>query len=338
MSDHAAQSIPEETPIGWKPVMRDTLLGEQWPPPWDGKGSEPGWWALHPWYGECDAMGTDGNCGECEYTIGAFAMVARTHPDLIDPSPEPAATEGDKKTPRCSFCGRSKPFVRAMVTGAGVHICNECVEKCVGFMATEGDEEPGWCYVECECGKSVRIEGSITATDAEANVERVDEGDEELLQSIREDYAKLVESDWFKRMYVGKSLGEIIGTEDCEKVSLRPEGDEERSAEEWFVRDRALFLGEKEVALLHPKTNQRVLLTLLRSHPPDSPSVEALRELDAAMGLHEGIEIVYVVDRFEADFTKHDGATSTAHAQGATIFEALTALCATLQPSEENDD
>ncbi len=66
-----------------------------------------------------------------------------------------------------------------------------------------------------------------------------------LLDSIRKDYAKLVESDWFKRAYVGKSLGEIIGTEDCEKVSLRPEGDGERSAEERFATSPA---GSPEVA------------------------------------------------------------------------------------------
>ena len=48
------------------------------------------------------------------------------------------------------------------------------------------------------------------------------------------------------------------------------------------------------------------------------------------LGLHEGIEIVYVVDGYEATLTTHDGATSKATGTGATVAEALRALARAL--------
>lgn len=69
--------------------------------------------------------------------------------------------------------------------------------------------------------------------------------------------------------------------------------------------------------------------------PPTEPdAVEALRELDAEVGLHESIEIIYIVDGFEATLTTHDGASTRRSATGATILEALRALTT----DEEGDD
>jgi len=52
--------------------------------------------------------------------------------------------------------------------------------------------------------------------------------------------------------------------------------------------------------------------------------------LDAAVGLHEGVELIYVVDGYEASLTTHDGATVKASAWGETIMDALVALGRTL--------
>jgi len=41
----------------------------------------------------------------------------------------------------CSFCGKSQPDVLQLIAGAGVFICNECVQLCVGIIATEN---PDW--------------------------------------------------------------------------------------------------------------------------------------------------------------------------------------------------
>jgi hypothetical protein len=41
----------------------------------------------------------------------------------------------------CSFCGKSQPDVLQIIAGAGGFICNECVQLCVGIIATEN---PTW--------------------------------------------------------------------------------------------------------------------------------------------------------------------------------------------------
>ncbi|HEY7226393.1 MAG TPA: ClpX C4-type zinc finger protein [Micromonosporaceae bacterium] len=37
---------------------------------------------------------------------------------------------------RCSFCGKGSDAVQALVAGAGVFICDECVDLCVQVIAT----------------------------------------------------------------------------------------------------------------------------------------------------------------------------------------------------------
>ena len=41
-----------------------------------------------------------------------------------------------KNHPRvtCSFCGKPAEQVEKMITGAGVHICNECVTMCYRIL------------------------------------------------------------------------------------------------------------------------------------------------------------------------------------------------------------
>jgi len=43
--------------------------------------------------------------------------------------------------PSCSFCGKSQPQVLQLIAGPRVFICNECVQLCVGIVATEN---PDW--------------------------------------------------------------------------------------------------------------------------------------------------------------------------------------------------
>lgn len=42
-----------------------------------------------------------------------------------------------EKTIRCSFCGKTENEVERIIAGAGVYICNECVEICGAMMAEE---------------------------------------------------------------------------------------------------------------------------------------------------------------------------------------------------------
>lgn len=44
-----------------------------------------------------------------------------------------------RRSTYCNFCGKSQVDVLSLIAGTGgVFICNECVEKCVGILRTEG--------------------------------------------------------------------------------------------------------------------------------------------------------------------------------------------------------
>ena len=48
----------------------------------------------------------------------------------------------DKKSLRCSFCGKHEQQVHRMIQGPGVRICDECVELCVSIL-NDGFEDRG---------------------------------------------------------------------------------------------------------------------------------------------------------------------------------------------------
>lgn len=47
----------------------------------------------------------------------------------------------DNKQIRCSFCGKPQSQVRRLIAGAGVYICDECVDMCVDIIEQEYMEE-----------------------------------------------------------------------------------------------------------------------------------------------------------------------------------------------------
>jgi len=44
---------------------------------------------------------------------------------------------------RCSFCGKASEEVTKMVTGPGVHICNECIAMCTDILQETGEKDAG---------------------------------------------------------------------------------------------------------------------------------------------------------------------------------------------------
>lgn len=44
------------------------------------------------------------------------------------------ARNDDKKSVRCSFCGKHQDQVRRIIAGPGAYICNECVQLCMGIL------------------------------------------------------------------------------------------------------------------------------------------------------------------------------------------------------------
>lgn len=60
---------------------------------------------------------------------------------------------------RCSFCDKSQRYVRKLVAGPNVQICDECVDICVDVLVddpdvdpnTAGPQTPGAHHVAGEC-------------------------------------------------------------------------------------------------------------------------------------------------------------------------------------------
>lgn len=47
----------------------------------------------------------------------------------------------DKKTVKCSFCGKSQDSVRRIIAGPGVYICDECINLCSNIVEEEYEDE-----------------------------------------------------------------------------------------------------------------------------------------------------------------------------------------------------
>jgi ATP-dependent Clp protease ATP-binding subunit ClpX len=46
-----------------------------------------------------------------------------------------------RKTLRCSFCGKAKEAVAKLISGPGVYICNECVDRCKDILAEDAAKQ-----------------------------------------------------------------------------------------------------------------------------------------------------------------------------------------------------
>ena len=46
----------------------------------------------------------------------------------------------DKRSVRCSFCGKHQEQVARIIAGPGAYICNECVQLCMSILDDAGDE------------------------------------------------------------------------------------------------------------------------------------------------------------------------------------------------------
>lgn len=63
----------------------------------------------------------------------------------------------DRKTIKCSFCGKSQEQVRRLVAGPGVYICDECIDLCSEIIEDVFDEEIELSTAEEELPKPMQI-------------------------------------------------------------------------------------------------------------------------------------------------------------------------------------
>ena len=54
------------------------------------------------------------------------------------------AKNDDKKSLRCSFCGKHQDQVQRLIAGPGAYICNECVHLCMGVLGDRMGEEDSY--------------------------------------------------------------------------------------------------------------------------------------------------------------------------------------------------
>ena len=64
------------------------------------------------------------------------------------------AKNDEKRSVRCSFCGKHQDQVRRLIAGPGAYICNECVQLCMSILEDEGE-------LTQEALESARAESSI---------------------------------------------------------------------------------------------------------------------------------------------------------------------------------
>lgn len=48
--------------------------------------------------------------------------------------------ETEDRSIQCSFCGKSDAYVKRLIAGPNVHICNECVDLCTEIIAEDWHE------------------------------------------------------------------------------------------------------------------------------------------------------------------------------------------------------
>jgi hypothetical protein len=81
-----------------------------------------------------------------------------------------------------------------------------------------------------------------------------------------------------------------------------------------------------------------VVGALESSSPAPSTLRERLTHLEARLGLHEELSIIYVVDGYQATLLTSDGAVALAAASGPTIAEALNRLSDVLRVLDEEKE
>ena len=47
---------------------------------------------------------------------------------------KPMPKNDDKRSVRCSFCGKHQEQVSRIIAGPGAYICNECVQLCMSIL------------------------------------------------------------------------------------------------------------------------------------------------------------------------------------------------------------
>jgi hypothetical protein len=88
-----------------------------------------------------------GGCARSVATTGAISVTTTAEFAAVTPSQAAAILEGGMPRARtdvgaaCTWCGKPQGEVKKLLSGGGVHICNECVALCADILYAElGDD------------------------------------------------------------------------------------------------------------------------------------------------------------------------------------------------------
>lgn len=122
----------------------------------------------------------------------------------------------DKKTVRCSFCGKTQENVRRIIAGPGVYICDECVGLCSNIIEEEFEE------LYAQGGEA--IQNSLSPKEIKEKLDEYvigqDEAKKSLAVAVYNHYKRINNLDVTSDVEIQKSNILMLGPTGCGKTYL----------------------------------------------------------------------------------------------------------------------
>lgn len=123
----------------------------------------------------------------------------------------------DKKTVKCSFCGKSQEAVRRIIAGPGVYICNECIDLCSSIIEEQYDTED-------EAMQTPMLEKVPSPKEIKAVLDEYvigqDEAKKALSVAVYNHYKRINNADKIDDVDIQKSNILLLGPTGCGKTYL----------------------------------------------------------------------------------------------------------------------
>lgn len=122
----------------------------------------------------------------------------------------------DKKTVRCSFCGKAQENVRRIIAGPGVYICDECVGLCSNIIEEE--------FEELYAQENVMVQNSLSPKEIKEKLDEYvigqDEAKKSLAVAVYNHYKRINNLDVASDVEIQKSNILMLGPTGCGKTYL----------------------------------------------------------------------------------------------------------------------
>lgn len=122
----------------------------------------------------------------------------------------------DKKTVRCSFCGKAQENVRRIIAGPGVYICDECVGLCSNIIEEE--------FEELYAQENVMFQNSLSPKEIKEKLDEYvigqDEAKKSLAVAVYNHYKRINNLDVASDVEIQKSNILMLGPTGCGKTYL----------------------------------------------------------------------------------------------------------------------